>query len=56
MARRPMAKSLLYDGPKDAPLTLVPAHGVAAAMDTPFMETIAKVETAVAFLDRIARR
>jgi uncharacterized protein len=32
---------LLYDGPKDAALTLVLAHGAGAAMDSPFMNRIA---------------
>lgn len=33
---------LLEDGPADAPLTIVLAHGAGAAMDTPFMTTIAE--------------
>jgi predicted alpha/beta-hydrolase family hydrolase len=37
-----MAISFLYDGPKDAPLTLALAHGAGAPMDHIFMETIAK--------------
>lgn len=32
---------LLYDGPKDAALTLVLAHGAGAPMDSPFMNVIA---------------
>ncbi len=32
---------LLYDGPKDAALTLVMAHGAGAPMDSPFMNRIA---------------
>jgi uncharacterized protein len=32
---------LLYDGPKHATKTLVLAHGAGAAMDSPFMNTIA---------------
>ncbi len=37
-----MAKSFLYDGPKDASLTLALAHGAGAPMDHPFMDTIAR--------------
>jgi predicted alpha/beta-hydrolase family hydrolase len=36
-----MAKSFLFDGPEDAPLTVALAHGAGAAMDTPFMDAIA---------------
>jgi predicted alpha/beta-hydrolase family hydrolase len=36
-----MAKSFLYNGPADAPLTLALAHGAGAPMDHPFMETMA---------------
>jgi predicted alpha/beta-hydrolase family hydrolase len=36
-----MAKSLLYNGPADAPLTLALAHGAGAPMDHAFMETMA---------------
>ena len=31
----------LFNGPKDAPITLVLAHGAGAPMDSPFMEAIA---------------
>ena len=31
----------LIDGPKEAALTIVLAHGAGAAMDSPFMNTIA---------------
>lgn len=41
MTSRPVARSLLHDGPEDAALTLALAHGAGAAMDTPFMEAIA---------------
>ena len=34
--------ALLIDGPKDAPLTLVLAHGAGAPMDSPFMAAIAE--------------
>ncbi len=37
-----MAKSFLYDGPKDASLTLALAHGAGAPMDHPFMEAITR--------------
>lgn len=37
-----MAPDFLFDGPKKAKLTLILAHGAGAAMDSPFMETIAK--------------
>ena len=33
---------LLTDGPEDASATLVLAHGAGAAMDSPFMQTIAE--------------
>ena len=36
------ADGLLIDGPKDAGITLVLAHGAGAAMDTPFMNVIAE--------------
>jgi hypothetical protein len=36
------APDFLFDGPKSARLTLILAHGAGAAMDSPFMETIAK--------------
>jgi len=32
----------LFNGPSDAPITLVLAHGAGAPMDSPFMETIAE--------------
>ncbi|EKV26271.1 hypothetical protein C882_2849 [Caenispirillum salinarum AK4] len=32
---------MIDQGPKDAPLTVALAHGAGAAMDTPFMDTIA---------------
>src|SRR5215471_6784544 len=32
----------LFDGPKSAGLTVVLAHGAGAAMDSPFMNTIAR--------------
>jgi predicted alpha/beta-hydrolase family hydrolase len=32
----------LVDGPGDAPLTVILAHGAGAPMDSPFMETMAK--------------
>lgn len=32
---------LVFDGPADAPWTVVLAHGAGAAMDSPFMETMA---------------
>ena len=34
--------NLLIDGPADAPITLVLAHGAGASMDSPFMEKVAK--------------
>ena len=33
---------LLHDGPADAPLTLVLAHGAGTLMDHPFLETVAR--------------
>ncbi|WP_404379289.1 alpha/beta family hydrolase [Caenispirillum salinarum] len=33
---------MIDQGPKDAPLTVALAHGAGAAMDTPFMDTIAE--------------
>jgi len=36
------ALDLLFDGPADAPLTAVLAHGAGAPMDSPFMSTIAQ--------------
>lgn len=33
---------LLRDGPRDAPLTVVLAHGAGAPMDSPFMQTVAE--------------
>ncbi len=34
--------SILVNGPDDAALTLVLAHGAGAAMDSPFMNKVAK--------------
>lgn len=36
------APDFLFDGPKTAGLTLLLAHGAGAAMDSPFMETMAR--------------
>lgn len=36
-----MTEDLLIDGPADAPLTVVLAHGAGAPMDHPFMTTVA---------------
>lgn len=36
-----MTDDWLIDGPRDAPATIVLAHGAGAMMDTPFMETMA---------------
>ncbi len=36
------AADFLFDGPEDAPLTVILAHGAGAAMDTPFMEYFAR--------------
>jgi hypothetical protein len=33
---------MLYDGPEDAPHTLVLAHGAGGAMDTPFLNIVAR--------------
>jgi uncharacterized protein len=33
---------LLFDGPDDAPLTVVLAHGAGAPMNTPFLNTVAR--------------
>ena len=33
---------LLFDGPEDAPTTVVLAHGAGAPMDTPFMNSVAR--------------
>lgn len=38
----PAAPDLLFDGPTDAAVTVVLAHGAGAAMDTPFMNFFAK--------------
>jgi hypothetical protein len=35
-------KRMLFDGPDDAPHTLVLAHGAGGAMDTPFLTTVAR--------------
>lgn len=43
----------LFDGPAQAPRTLVLAHGAGAPMDSPFLETIAKGIAAAGF--RVAR-
>ena len=48
-----MAKSFLYDGPKDASLTLALAHGAGAPMDHPFMEAITQGVAAAGY--RVAR-
>lgn len=37
-----MPSDWLVDGPAEAPATVVLAHGAGAAMDTPFMETMAR--------------
>jgi hypothetical protein len=34
--------NLLIDGPEDSPHTLVFAHGAGGAMDTPFLDTVAR--------------
>ena len=36
------APAYLFDGPTEAPITVILAHGAGAAMDTPFMEFFAK--------------
>lgn len=36
-----MDRDYLYNGPENAPVTIILAHGAGAAMDTPFMEHIA---------------
>jgi len=41
VSRPPTASGHLVDGPADAPLTLLLAHGAGAPMDSPFMERIA---------------
>ncbi len=41
--------TFLFDGPEDAPLTLVLAHGAGAPMDSPFMEKAAKAVAAGGF-------
>ena len=38
----PADPELLFDGPSDAPWTVVLAHGAGAGMDTPFMDFFAK--------------
>ena len=35
------APQYLFDGPKDAPLTIALAHGAGAPMDSPFMQAFA---------------
>ncbi len=47
------APSFLFDGPEDAPLTLVLAHGAGAPMDSPFMNAVARGVAARGF--RVAR-
>lgn len=47
------APSLLFDGPKDAPLTVALAHGAGALMDSAFMTAFAEGLGAVGF--RVAR-
>lgn len=42
-------ESLRRDGPADAPLTLVLAHGAGAPMDSPFLETVAREVGAAGF-------
>jgi predicted alpha/beta-hydrolase family hydrolase len=44
---------LLFDGPEDAPLTVVLAHGAGAPMNTPFLNTVARGLAADGF--RVAR-
>jgi uncharacterized protein len=44
---------LLFDGPDDAPLTVVLAHGAGAPMNTPFLNTVARGLAADGF--RVAR-
>ena len=44
---------LLFDGPEDAPLTVVLAHGAGAPMNTPFMNEVARGLAADGF--RVAR-
>ncbi len=43
------AAELLFDGPRDAPLTLALAHGAGAPMDTPFMTAFAEGVAAAGF-------
>ncbi|MDA1090393.1 MAG: dienelactone hydrolase family protein [Proteobacteria bacterium] len=40
---------LLYNGPKDAPLTVALAHGAGAPMDSPFMAAFAEALAAAGF-------
>ena len=47
------AIDLLFDGPDEAPLTLVLAHGAGAPMDSPFLNTVAAGVAAEGF--RVAR-
>ena len=44
---------LLFDGPADAPLTVVLAHGAGAPMNTPFLNEVARGLAADGF--RVAR-
>ena len=44
---------LLFDGPDDAPLTVVLAHGAGAPMNTPFLNTVARGLAAAGY--RVAR-
>ena len=48
-----LAPPLLYDGPDDATLTVVLAHGAGAAMDSPFMNAFAEGLGAAGY--RVAR-
>lgn len=45
--------AFLFDGPDDAPLTLVLAHGAGAPMDSPFMQAVAEGVAAKGY--RVAR-
>jgi uncharacterized protein len=45
----PPPESLRRDGPADAPLTLVLAHGAGAPMDSPFLEALARDVSAAGF-------
>ena len=37
-----LTPGILFDGPRDAPLTIALAHGAGAAMDSPFMNAVAE--------------